>query len=131
MHDDLPSDLFQMPVSLHFYPRRRVDLARAFVNEERHRLTQWRWPRRLPVFLAAVSKDDFAARFRKLVDRACEQGGVFHIWGHSWEIDRFNGWALLDTVLRYAAERVPAAARVSNQELALAVEPTGRLRPEL
>lgn len=131
MHGALPSDPFQMPVSLHFYPRRRVDLARGFVNEERRRLEKWRWPRRLPMFLAAVSKDDFAARFRKLVDRACDHGGVFHMWGHSWEIDRFNGWALLDSVLRYAAERVPAAARVSNHELARAAEPTGRLRTVL
>lgn len=129
MHDGPSADPFQMPVSLHFYPRRRVDVARSFVREERRRLGEWRWPRRLPTFLAAVTKVDFEARFRALVDRVCERGGVFHMWGHSWEIDRFNGWALLDSVLRYAAERVPAEARVSNAEIAKAAAPSGQMRP--
>lgn len=114
LHDDAGADPFQMPVSLQLYPRRRKDLARAFVREERRRLGEGRWLRRLPVFAAALSKDDFEARFRRLVDRACARGGVFHVWGHSWEIDRIGAWTLLDNVLRYAAERVPRAARVTN-----------------
>jgi peptidoglycan/xylan/chitin deacetylase (PgdA/CDA1 family) len=129
LYDDLGPDPFQMPVSLHFYPRRRADVARGFVREEHRRLRAWRWPSRLPVFLAAVSRDDFAARVRRLVDRVCERGGVFHIWGHSWEIDRFDGWALLDSVLRYAAERVPAEARVTNHEVVLGGISAGGLQP--
>lgn len=123
LRDDLGSDPFQMPVTLHFYPRRRVDVARGFVREERHRLRQWRWARRLPVFASAVSKNDFAARFRRLVDRVCERGGVFHVWGHSWEIDRVDGWAMLDEVLGYAAQRVPPAARLTNEGLLVASAP--------
>ena len=129
LHDDLGTDPFQMPVSLHFHPhRRRVDLARGFVREERRRLKEGHWARRLPVFIAAIGKDDFGARFRRLVDRVCDRGGVFHIWGHSWEIERFGGWALLDSILRYAAERVPAAARVTNAAVAAAGLPAARLR---
>jgi peptidoglycan/xylan/chitin deacetylase (PgdA/CDA1 family) len=128
LHDDLGPDPFQMPVSLHFHPRRRVDVARGFVREEWRRMRQWRWPRRLPVFVAAVSQNDFSARFRRLVDRTCERGGVFHVWGHSWEIDRFNGWSMLDDVLRYAADRVPAAARVANEALVPASAPAGQAR---
>jgi peptidoglycan/xylan/chitin deacetylase (PgdA/CDA1 family) len=129
LSDDVGMDPFQMPVSLHFHPRGRIDVARGFVREERRRLGEMRWLRRLPVFLAAIAKDDFEARVRCLVDRVCERGGVFHVWGHSWEIDRFGGWTLLDDVLRYAAERVPLAARVTNEALASGMSATGRLQP--
>lgn len=125
LHDNLGSDPFQLPVTLHFYPRRRFDVARSFVREERHRLLQWRWVRRLPALVSSISKDNFAARFRRLVDRVCERGGVFHVWGHSWEIDRVDGWAMLDEVLRYAAERVPPASRLTNEGLLTASVPAG------
>lgn len=129
LRDDLGSDPFQMPVSLHLHPRRRVDVARMFVREERRRLGEWRWLRRLPVFAAAFSKDDFEGRFRRLVDRVCAHGGVFHVWGHSWEIERIGAWSLLDNVLRYAAERVPRAARVVNENVATAAAADARLQP--
>lgn len=131
LRDDLGSDPFQMPVSLHFHPRRRMDVARMFVREERRRLREGRWVRRLPVFAAAISADDFEARFRRLVDRVCEQGGVFHVWGHSWEIERIGAWSLLDNVLRYVAERVPRAARVTNEALLTSGAPRGHLQPAL
>lgn len=117
LHDGLDPDPFRMPVTLQFYPRRRIDVAKNFVREERRRLGQWRWPGRLPVFASAFAEEDFAARFRRLLDRACQRGGIFHVWGHSWEIDRIGAWSMLDELLRYAAERVPAAARVSNEAL--------------
>jgi len=118
LHDGVGDDPFQMPVSLQFHTRRRrIDVARLFVRQERRRLGEGRWKRRLPVFAAALSADDFEACFRRLVDRACAKGSVFHVWGHSWEIDRLGAWKLLDNVLRYAAERVPRAARVTNEAL--------------
>lgn len=129
--DDIGDDPFQMPVSLHFHPRRRMDLARMFVREERRRLREGRWVRRLPVFAAALSADGFEARFRRLVDRACANGGVFHVWGHSWEIERIGAWALLENVLRYAAERVPRAGRVTNEGLLKSGTECGRLQPAL
>ena len=40
----------------------------------------------------------------KLVDlffyHALKHGGVFHIWGHSWEIEKFDLWNLLENVFR-------------------------------
>jgi len=129
LRGDLGGDPFQMPVSLHLYPRRRMDVIRGFVREERRRLREGRWLRRLPVFAAAISKDDFEARFRRLVDRVCARGGVFHVWGHSWEIERIGAWTLLDNVLRYAAQCVPRAARVTNEALVAGATPPARLQP--
>jgi peptidoglycan/xylan/chitin deacetylase (PgdA/CDA1 family) len=117
-HDRPADDLLAMPVSVHFYPRSRRDVARAFLREERRRLGEWRWSRRIGMFASAVGSNDFAQRFRGLVDRVSERGGVFHVWGHSWEIERFNGWLMLDDLLRYAAERFPVHARLTNLNLA-------------
>jgi peptidoglycan/xylan/chitin deacetylase (PgdA/CDA1 family) len=121
----LPEDPFQLRVSLHLYPRGRVEVARRFVSEERRRLGAWRWPARLPMLLAAVTEEDLAARARKLIDRLRKRGGVLHVWGHSWEIDRFGGWGMLESVFAYAAERLPAAARVTNGEVVQAAAVVG------
>lgn len=120
LYGALPEDPFQLPVSLHLYPRGRVALARRFVSEERRRLGAWRWPQRLPMLLAAVTKKDLAVRIHGLIDRLCRHGGLLHLWGHSWEIDRFGGWDMLESVFAYAAERLPGAARVTNGEVARA-----------
>lgn len=34
-----------------------------------------------------------------------KNGGVFHLWGHSWEIDRFGMWNSLNAFLRYVSKR--------------------------
>jgi len=31
--------------------------------------------------------------------KACEDGGVFHLWGHSWEIEAAGQWATFEGVL--------------------------------
>jgi ABC-type uncharacterized transport system YnjBCD substrate-binding protein len=36
-----------------------------------------------------------------MFDRVNREGGVFHLWGHSWEIDRYKDWDRLEKVLRY------------------------------
>lgn len=117
LHDSVGPDPYQMPVSLHFYPRPRAYVVRAFVSQEKRRLGAWQWPRRLGMLAAAAKKDGFEARFRVLIDRVCDRGGTLHMWGHSWEVERIGGWKLLDNVLRYAAERLPKTARVSNGAL--------------
>jgi peptidoglycan-N-acetylglucosamine deacetylase len=41
----------------------------------------------------------------RMFDHAMLNGGVFHVWGHSWEIDKNNNWEKLDRVLKYIAQR--------------------------
>jgi len=40
-----------------------------------------------------------------LFDRVKERGGVFHLWGHSWEIDQRGEWERLKHVLDYVGGR--------------------------
>ena len=38
-------------------------------------------------------------------DKVHAEGGVFHLWGHSWEVEKFDYWARLEEVLRYISNR--------------------------
>lgn len=51
-----------------------------------------------------------------LFDAAAEQNGVFHIWGHSWEVDANDDWARLERVFRYIAENHKIHP-VTNEEI--------------
>jgi peptidoglycan/xylan/chitin deacetylase (PgdA/CDA1 family) len=38
-----------------------------------------------------------------MFDRVRREGGVFHLWGHSWVVEHDDGWAKLQRVLRHIA----------------------------
>jgi hypothetical protein len=51
---------------------------------------------------------DWTVLAPRLLARAIREGGVFHLWGHSWELEQTDQWARLEEVLRLLGE---AAAR--------------------
>ena len=51
-----------------------------------------------------------------LFERAKEKGGVFHLWGHSWEIEQHKDWGRLERVLQHIGNR-PQVRYVTNNEL--------------
>ena len=56
---------------------------------------------------------------KKTLDYVLKNGGVWHLWGHSWEIDNNNDWLLLEDVLEYAQieGRRYNAKFVTNKEI--------------
>jgi peptidoglycan/xylan/chitin deacetylase (PgdA/CDA1 family) len=46
-----------------------------------------------------------------------ENGGVWHMWGHSWEIDENDDWAHLESVLREISMLTGTTQRVDNSRL--------------
>lgn len=48
---------------------------------------------------------DWELRAKLLFDLFLRRGGIYHIWGHSWEIERNNGWPKLERVLQYISNR--------------------------
>lgn len=48
-------------------------------------------------------------------DYAYKSGGIFHIWGHSWEIEKLGLWEELEEVLAYISER--KVISLSNSEV--------------
>ena len=51
-----------------------------------------------------------------LFDRVLKEGGLFHLWGHSWEVDRNDQWAALLRVCEYIADR-PDVQYVINSDV--------------
>jgi hypothetical protein len=59
---------------------------------------------------------------KALFEDASLHEGVFHLWGHSWEIDENEQWEDLDRLLGWLAERIKAnqAVSLTNAEVLLA-----------
>ena len=53
---------------------------------------------------------------RQLFEEARAGGGVFHLWGHSWEIEANDDWSRLRSLLRYIADHADVKF-VTNGEL--------------
>ncbi len=84
------------------------------------------WPR-LPAVtsgrpVATMRCTDWSALAVLLFDRVLADGGVFHLWGHSWEVDRFGHWDRLARVLDHIAGH-PRVSYLTNAELIPGAQP--------
>lgn len=102
---------YEMPTTLQFYPHGRSVYLRNFMAAG-----QW-WQRQDGLRLA-LAHADWIERLYALFDHVCEHGGVFHLWGHSSQVDELNVWDEMDRLLGYIAQKVAARDRLSNAELA-------------
>ena len=95
-------DPYQAATSLHVY---------------NHRFDLWqtaRFAKFRPVRILRYLEWDALAR--AMFDRVVKEGGVYHIWGHSWEIDDHHHWERLENVFRYISMN-PEVKYVTNGEL--------------
>ena len=51
-----------------------------------------------------------------MFDQVIREGGIYHLWGHSWEINKHNDWGRLERVFRYISAH-PEVKYVANGEL--------------
>ncbi len=42
---------------------------------------------------------------RYFFDQTIKKGGVFHLWGHSWEVEKNNQWKNLEAIFEYLSHR--------------------------
>lgn len=110
LYSDTSFDPYLMPTSFHFHARGRKDFLRNFLKQPNRRA-------RFGMFKATMVGAGFLDRLKLGLDHVCRHGGVFHLWGHSWEFAHIDGWAMLESFLQYAADRVPPARRVFNADL--------------
>jgi peptidoglycan-N-acetylglucosamine deacetylase len=61
------------------------------------------------------SLSDWELKAKILFDLAWAAGGIWHLWGHSWEIDEHHDWQKLARVLQYVSNR-PAVLYLTNGE---------------
>jgi len=100
-------DPFRAPVTLQLYPHRRTVYVSSFVR-------RGHWRERAGQLACVIPTRDLEARIDLLLVRALALGGVFHLWGHSWELQEHHSWDLLDRVLARIAAAVPR--KISNAE---------------
>jgi peptidoglycan/xylan/chitin deacetylase (PgdA/CDA1 family) len=62
---------------------------------------------------------NWESRAKLLFDLFLREGGIFHLWGHSWEIDRKNDWGKLERVLQYISGRNGIEYRTNGEILEL------------
>lgn len=52
-----------------------------------------------------------------LFDRTYQIDGLFHLWGHSWEIERYNAWKKLEKVFSYIASKSDVIHKTNTEIL--------------
>lgn len=120
---DLPSPndgLVIMPTTLQAFPHS----AGAYLRNTCKRGSA----RNLLGYLLHGRASDWAGTARKFLERFAARGGVFHLWGHSWEIEQANQWQRLDEVLGMMSTYAARARCLANGRIcitALAAGPRG------
>ncbi len=88
---DMHQDVFALPTTFHTYAH-YADLHKIlpFSHFSPLRVKQyWDWEK------LAIA----------LFDHICQTGGLFHLWGHSWELEKLNAWQKLENVLSHIAQK--------------------------
>jgi peptidoglycan/xylan/chitin deacetylase (PgdA/CDA1 family) len=108
---DIGERPLEMPTTFQFFPHSRDVYLRNF-------LRGGSWSRRQDGLRVALRHADWLDRLYALFDYSVEHNGMFHLWGHSRDIERFNAWDDLDRFLAYVSARVPRRNRLTNRQLA-------------
>jgi peptidoglycan/xylan/chitin deacetylase (PgdA/CDA1 family) len=119
---DLPKDPYKMSTTVPVYllPFRKVDANHFWWGKLLQTLIKL-FPdlHRLGVpFLAFRSIE---ATTCAAFDIARAQGGVFHLWGHSWQIERYGMWEELERVLKYISKREDCRYMTNGEIIATAL----------
>jgi len=88
-HTGAHFDPIRMPVSLHVFPHNSGAHYRHALRYRNWR-GLWNWRGRLG---GATDVEGLAAG---MLNRILKRGGIFHLWGHSWEIEERGLWPLLE-----------------------------------
>lgn len=98
-----------MPVSVQFVPHRRsIHVRHALKEANGIGLLNWARVCKLETNLKQLCV--------MMMNSAASEGGVFHLWGHSWEVDQMNLWSELEEVFE-AASTMRFEARTNSQSI--------------
>lgn len=95
---DLGKNRYFMPVSFQFYPHNIfTHLRHGFKEKNFYGILRW-----LVRFKGQTNLSNLAELFFEEIEN---KGGVFHIWGHSWEIDKYSLWSELEDVFKLISNK--------------------------
>lgn len=106
LRQSLDFDPFQMPTSLPAYPNRKQMYARNLLKGRNirglfHYVTEF------------IRLDNWVSLGKILFDRVLREGGVWHLYGHSWQVEEMGLWDDLEEMLDYVSLR-PGVAYIPN-----------------
>jgi peptidoglycan-N-acetylglucosamine deacetylase len=109
-HPRRSGGIWLMPTTVQVFPRDRVlDYIRNSIKRAAV-ANLWR-------FVLHGRSGEWPALARALLHRTVVRGGVFHLWGHSWELAGTSQWERLESVLRLMAETRRHASALTNGEI--------------
>jgi len=101
--------LLVMPTTLQAYPHGPMAFIRNAV---------WRGAlRNLWLYIVHGAACEWNHMAELIMRHTLENGGVFHLWGHSWELEETAQWSRLDGVLQMLAEIRSSAMPLTNAQL--------------
>lgn len=98
---DLGKSAWLMPTSFQFYPHSAFVLAKntlKYPNVSKLNIVKMRW-----------NEKDFMRFLAGQLAMANNESSVFHLWGHSWELDEYDLWGKLETFFKLL-EHLPIQA---------------------
>jgi hypothetical protein len=69
------------------------------------------------LYLAHGRSTSWPRLVQSLLCQALQRGGVFHLWGHSWEIEQNGQWHQLEEVLRFLSRASGQAPALTNWQV--------------
>jgi len=94
----LEFDPFEMPTSVQIAPNRKYNYIK--------NVARARKPEGVQVFLRHITRlDNWLELGKRLFDSVLETGGMWHLYGHSHEIEKLGLWRDLGEVLDYVGNR--------------------------
>jgi peptidoglycan/xylan/chitin deacetylase (PgdA/CDA1 family) len=107
---------FEMPTTVQIFPHPKSSYLRNVANARKME--------GLHVCLAHVRRlGNWLELGERLFDSVLQEGGIWHLYGHSWEIDELRLWDDLKRILDYVSMH-KGVMYVTNRELLPFVHPT-------
>ena len=100
---------FAIPTTLQAYPHTRSNYVRNLVRVGAGGVLLQSIP-------TLIRFENWLRLGKSTFDRVLRQGGVWHLYGHPWEIQQLDLWAQLKEIFDYVAHR-PGVAYVTNGQL--------------
>lgn len=113
---DYPRDrkgLLIMPTSVQAQPHRSADYIRNFIK--RAALGNF-W-----LYVIYGDASNWSLMACNLLNRVVVRGGVFHLWGHSWELGTAAQWQRLEEVLKMMAACMGTASLLTNGQICASI----------
>ena len=100
---NMGNDPFQIPTTLHTYPfPLRPVIGLRGIGTRLQPIRRF-MPYRSHLKIPLIALASWSSLATALLDEAQRRDGIWHLWGHSWEIEKFNMWTQLDKILASAS----------------------------